>query len=314
MGNEKLKSFPGDKVELILNPIEPVPPLKYPSWGDSYVLRVEDSKGEVSFKVIISTEFIGLELEWYIEDLEKLIADRETDQDTILLAKEYLQALQNLAKPEEIDRTVESLKRGRIKHEYRHLDQFQTVFIDNEGSHLDVDKMDRLQQEYRRADKEGVLDKDILDYLDHATEHLLTICELEAMVAEFDEDSEKTKTVNQKMVLWRLVAVLTYLKNHQSLICAERTYLKASLITLTGRLDLADIDTYSQQEFEEIKALYIPSLKLALENPQAFVDQLREGLESQIRPALKEAFKIYLDANIKFMQDVIEKKLQITGA
>ncbi len=292
------------RVEIIYNPNTIIPPLDKVYWGESILLQT----GETEFKALISNEFTGREIAGFISGIEKLVDNPLVEPKIQELALHFVGELYLLFRQTEFRNTSLQLTKGRVKHEYRHLEQSLAYFKNNCGGYVDFFKVHRLHRAYRLGDKEGVLDNGTIEFLDYSDEYLRTMMEIDAMLSEFQKDSKNDRLVNKECLLWRLSSTMTYLSKTDDLICDGFPHLKAMVVILTRRLDLADKNEFSQVNYAEIIPTLLDNMRLGLDNPQRFLDQAGL-LEERAWEKLGVAFNLYMEAHNLFMNDTLEKKI-----
>lgn len=295
----------GARVEILYNPNQVIPPLKSAMPGESFMLQT----GEDEFKAVISNEFIYQELLMYLGQMELLICNPLAQKDIRELASGFSRKLNKLKSQNEFHKTYVSLTKSRIKHEYHHLEQSLKYFANQAGGYTDFLHIHRLERAYRLGDSEGVLDYVILSYLNYCSEYLQTLRELDAIITEFQEDHLYPGAANKETILWRLSSVMKYMHQPDGLICDGFPHLKAMIVILTQRLDLADKNEFYPLNYDEIVPVMISGLRFGLNNPQQFLDQIMVEIEPQTGTLLQNAYLKFMDAHSLFMTDALDKNI-----
>lgn len=296
----------GVKVEILYNPYEVIPPLKSVTRGESFMLQT----GEDEFKIIASTEMIFQELAGFVKRSSEVFSNPNIREDVRGIARSINNRFSDIIwSQENFDLASQKLIQGRVKHEYRHLEQALTFYRNGHGQYIDLLQIDRMHQAYRLGDKERLLDPKSVSLVDRYTEYLQTIMEIDAILSEFQEDHLQDGIPNINTIEWRLGTLMKYLTEPNIMICVDNHHIKAMIVLLTGRIDLAEEEIYDGKDYQELLDNVVKASKTALIHPERFLSQLKREFEPQMEYLIKDAFTFFMEAHEVFMEDALSKKI-----
>lgn len=222
------------------------------------------------------------------------------------LATEYSDALlaeflsdENLA-----DRARQLAGMGLLKHEYCHLEQYLSIFLDDEGRFIDLWDLNQ-QINKRFSSKSGDGPK---RQSDKVYGELRILSEIVAMVEEMKIETGEEIEANVPALLLHFsrffekfgLTTLYDSGDFQSFVneldepADDRdVYYSALLILLTKRLDLLAVPTSGALDTKELGKSCLDSLETILDSSQAFVDEVVSLIEEPTKEMLKLKFNQY---------------------